>query len=109
MIQILLTTRVSRGFLFRAVLGVLPRSFPGVLKMSATFLEPQSECKEATSCEERTSGFERISLPCARSATPAHCELRTRSFRLPLRSTDWQAASQIEPTAQLPLPGGLGS
>lgn len=32
-----LTTRASAGFL-RAVLGVFPRSFPGVLKASANFL-----------------------------------------------------------------------
>jgi hypothetical protein len=32
------TTRVSKGFTFLAVLGVFPRSFPGVLNVSAKFL-----------------------------------------------------------------------
>ena len=32
------TTRVSRGFAFLAVLGVFPRSFAGVLNVSAKFL-----------------------------------------------------------------------
>ena len=34
----MLTTRASLGVAFFAVRGVLPRSFPGVLKSSATFL-----------------------------------------------------------------------
>lgn len=33
-----LTGRASSGLAFLAVLGVFPRSFPGVLKISATFL-----------------------------------------------------------------------
>ena len=33
-----LTARVSPGLTFRAVRGVLPRSFPGVLNISATLL-----------------------------------------------------------------------
>lgn len=32
------TSRISNGFRFRAVRGVLPRSFPGVLKISVIFL-----------------------------------------------------------------------
>jgi len=35
---ILLTTRTSKEFSFRAVLGVFTRNLPGVLKISATFL-----------------------------------------------------------------------
>jgi hypothetical protein len=37
------TMRASRGFTFRAVRGVLPRNFPGVLKISATFLCKQGQ------------------------------------------------------------------
>lgn len=33
-----LTTRASPAFIFRTVRGVLPRSFPGVLNISATLL-----------------------------------------------------------------------
>lgn len=33
------TARTSNGLTFRAVLGVFPRNFPGVLNISATFLQ----------------------------------------------------------------------
>jgi len=36
----LLTARTSRGLAFLTVLGVFPRNFPGVLNISATFLNP---------------------------------------------------------------------
>lgn len=37
-----LTARASKGFAFLPVLGVFPRSFPGVLKTSATLLGEKS-------------------------------------------------------------------
>lgn len=41
----ILTSRTSNGFRFLAVRGVLPRSLPGVLKISVTFLFAVSKPK----------------------------------------------------------------
>lgn len=58
------TWRVSTACL-RAVRGVFPRSFPGVLKTSSLFLQPDQQLRREREQARRTVHFVQRSRPCA--------------------------------------------
>jgi len=95
----MLTTRTSPGFAFRAVLGVLPRSFPGVLKSSTTFLTRVRFCHGRWR-KTRTFGSRRRSQPCARSASPSRCAPRKRTPQSLTRPCGWPSSAPPQPMRQ---------
>lgn len=103
----LLTTRTSARFALLAVIGVLPRSFPGVLKSSATLLlVVVSYCLgSARKRSTHTSDFPKRYRPCARSTSRAHFAPRRRTPQSLIVQCPVLNFSPLQPR-RLSQPGG---